>query len=133
MRLGLRGWVCRIWAFSTDARLPCWPVWPLNRTAGRGRSGIASGVVAVRMILYMATLTATRHNLAICALYTRLCRRGKPQKVALVILNAVLRDQVPWQPPRLARLDSQHSCCPVSGIGRSRFGLSTVSANRILC
>ncbi|MCY4521929.1 MAG: hypothetical protein OXC13_14280 [Caldilineaceae bacterium] len=46
---------------------------------------------------------------AIRDFYTRLCRRGKPRKVALVasmrklllILNAVLRDQVPWQPDRM--------------------------------
>ncbi|MYC62489.1 MAG: IS110 family transposase, partial [Caldilineaceae bacterium SB0661_bin_34] len=37
--------------------------------------------------------------------YTRLCDQGKPKKVALVaamrkllvMLNAMLRDQVPWQ------------------------------------
>ena len=63
----------------------------------------------MRTILYMATVTATRHNPAIRDFYTSLCRRGKPRKVALVaamrklllILNAVVRNQVPWQ----ARLD----------------------------
>ena len=54
----------------------------------------------------MATVTATHHNPVMCAFHTRLCQRGKPRKVTLVaairklllILNAVLRDQVPWQP-----------------------------------
>ncbi|MYA03714.1 MAG: hypothetical protein F4Y37_03760 [Caldilineaceae bacterium SB0664_bin_22] len=53
----------------------------------------------------MATVTATRHNPAIHAFYTRLCQRGKPRKVVLIaamrklllILNAVIRDQVAWQ------------------------------------
>ena len=46
---------------------------------------------------------------AIRDFHTRLCRRGKPRKVALVaamrklllILNAVVRDQVPWHPDRM--------------------------------
>ena len=45
---------------------------------------------------------------AIRDFHTRLCQRGKPRKVTLVaamrklllILNAVVRDQVPWQPDR---------------------------------
>lgn len=59
----------------------------------------------VRTILYMATVTAIRHNPALRAFYTRLCEQGKPKQVALVaamrklltVLNAVSRDQVPWQ------------------------------------
>ena len=63
-----------------------------------------------------------KHLLAICDFYTRLCQRGKPRKVVLVavmrklllILNAVVRDQVPLGSrtacPWLARLDFQHSC-----------------------
>ena len=51
----------------------------------------------------MVTVTSTRHNLAIRDFYIRLCRRDKPRKVVLVaamrklllILKAVLRDQVP--------------------------------------
>ena len=46
---------------------------------------------------------------AIRDFYTRLCRLGKPRKVALVAamrklllnLNAVVRDQVPWHPDRM--------------------------------
>ena len=59
----------------------------------------------MRKILYMATVTAIRHNPAIRDFHTRLCAKGKPKKVALVaamrklltVLNAVSRDQVPWQ------------------------------------
>lgn len=47
-----------------------------------------------------------KHLPAIRDFYTRLCQRGKPRKVVLIavmrklllILNAVVRDQVPWQP-----------------------------------
>ena len=52
----------------------------------------------------MATLTAIRHNPVIQAFYSRLVAAGKPKKVAIVacmrklltILNAIVRDQVPW-------------------------------------
>ena len=84
---------------------------PLNHDSGqyRGQRRVWGGRASVRTILYMATVTATRHNPAIRDFYTRLCRRGKPRKMALVaamrklllILNAVLRDQIPWQPNRV--------------------------------
>jgi transposase len=53
----------------------------------------------------MPTLTAIRRNPPIRALYARLIARGKPAKVAitaamrklLVILNAILKSQTPWQ------------------------------------
>ena len=59
----------------------------------------------MRRILYMATVSAVLHNSAIRAFYTRLWDKGKPRKVALVaamrkllvMLNAIIRDQVPWQ------------------------------------
>jgi transposase len=58
----------------------------------------------------MATLTATRHNPSVRAFYQRLCARGKPKKVALTacihklltILNAILKQQTPWQRPAMA-------------------------------
>ena len=54
----------------------------------------------------MPILTAIRHNPALQAFYQRLIERGRPAKVAitacmrklLVVLNAILRDQTPWQP-----------------------------------
>ena len=54
-------------------------------------------------ILYMVTVAATRHNPVIRDFITHLYRWGKPWKVVLVaamrklfLLNAVLRDQIPW-------------------------------------
>lgn len=80
---------------------------PLNRDSGtmRGRRTIAGGRHGVRSCLYMATLAAIRHNHVINATYQRLRAAGKPPKVAivacmpklLVILNAIIRDQRPWQ------------------------------------
>jgi transposase len=81
---------------------------PFNRDSGtlRGRRMIRGGRTAVRHILYMAALTATRHNPTLAAFYQRLRATGHPKKVALIaavrklltILNAILRDRRPWQP-----------------------------------
>lgn len=80
---------------------------PLNRDSGtlRGRRTIWGGRASVRASLYMAALVATRHNPVIAAFYRRLVAAGKPKKLALtacmrkllVILNALIRDQRPWQ------------------------------------
>ncbi len=82
---------------------------PLNRDSGtlRGRRSIWAGRASVRSTLSMATLTATRCNPLIRAFYQRLCDAGKPKKVAitagmrklLTILNAILKQQIPWQTP----------------------------------
>ena len=58
----------------------------------------------IRRVLYMATLTAIKHNPAIRAFHRRLVTAGRPGKVALTaamrklltILNAMLRDRRPW-------------------------------------
>jgi transposase len=81
---------------------------PFNRDSGtlRGRRMIRGGRTAVRHILYMAALTATRYNPTLAAFYQRLRATGHPKKVALIaavrklltILNAILRDRRPWQP-----------------------------------
>jgi transposase len=81
---------------------------PINRDSGtfRGRRMVVGGRASVRTALYMPTLTAIRHNPPLQAFYQRLIGRGRPAKVAitacmrklLVILNAILRDQIPWQP-----------------------------------
>ena len=60
----------------------------------------------MRSTLYMATLTAARHNPVISAFCTRLVAAGKPKKVALVasmrkllvILNVMVRDRRHWDP-----------------------------------
>lgn len=81
---------------------------PFNRDSGRkqGTRAIYGGRAPVRTALYMATLVATRYNPVIASFYTRLLAAGKPKKVALtacmrkliIILNAILRDQQPWNP-----------------------------------
>lgn len=81
---------------------------PFNCDSGthRGRRMIWGGRASVRAVLYMATLVATRHNPVIRAFYQRLRGAGKPRKVALVaamrklliILNAIMKAQRPWQP-----------------------------------
>lgn len=81
---------------------------PIARDSGafRGRRMIAGGRAPIRRVLYMATLTAIKHNPAIRAFHHRLVAAGRPGKVALTaamrklltILNALLRDRRPWQP-----------------------------------
>lgn len=81
---------------------------PLARDSGkhRGRRSVWGGRATVRSTLYMAALVASRHNPVIRSFYDRLLEKGKPKKVALtacirkllVILNAMLRDQKPWNP-----------------------------------
>ena len=79
---------------------------PINRDSGkyRGRRMIFGGRADVRAALYMAALTAIRHNPAIKAFYERLIHAGKLPKVALtacmhkvlIILNAMVRTNTPW-------------------------------------
>ena len=80
---------------------------PFTRQSGqwRGKSFIGGGRPAVRATLFMATMSAVRHNPTIRAFRQRLLAKGKPKMVVMVacmrklltILNAVLRDQRPWQ------------------------------------
>lgn len=82
---------------------------PINRDSGkcRGQRTIWGGRATVRSALYMATLVASRHNPVIQSHYQRLLSTGKRKKVALVacmrkllcMLNAILREQKPWQNP----------------------------------
>lgn len=80
---------------------------PFNRDSGklRGRRAIAGGRGPVRSALFMAVLVSIRRKLPLADTYHRLVANGKPPKVAIVacmrkllgILNAILRDQNPWQ------------------------------------
>ncbi len=84
---------------------------PFNRDSGqkRGKRRIFGGRKRVRRVLYMACLSASRHNPVIRALYQRLIEKGKPKKVALTacmrklltIMNAMARDGVGWCQPVL--------------------------------
>ena len=80
---------------------------PINRDSGkkRGYRKTGQGRSTVRSVLYMATLTGIRYNPVIKKHYQHLLSRGKEKKVAitacmrklLVILNAMMRDQVPFR------------------------------------
>lgn len=81
---------------------------PFNNDSGprRGKRRVAGGRMAVRNVLYMATVAAVRFNPVIKAFYDRLLKQGKEKKVALVacmrklltILNAMMRTSQPWKP-----------------------------------
>ena len=80
----------------------------------KGRRTIWGGRARVRTMLYMAALSAVRHNPPLRVHYQALLARGKAKKLALVAcmrkllitLNAILRDAAPWNPNHL---DCQHS------------------------
>lgn len=81
---------------------------PMANDSGKhhGQRHITGGRALPRTALYQATLSGLRCNPRIKALYARLKAKGKPSKVAmtacmrhlLCALNAMLRDQHPWQP-----------------------------------
>ena len=76
---------------------------PFDRDSGnyKGTRSIAGGRVNVRCALYMATLSAIRHDPHLQTFYKRLKAAGKPSKVALVAamrkflihLNSILREE----------------------------------------
>jgi transposase len=80
---------------------------PINNDSGqkpRKRKTIG-GRSYVRRVLYMATLSATRHNPTIRRFYQRLVAKGKEKKVALVaamrkfvtILNTLIKKDELWK------------------------------------
>jgi transposase len=79
---------------------------PVNNDSGdaKGQRHIFGGRAAVRSALYMAAVSATRHNPLIRDFYDRLRAAGKPFKVAitacmrklLVTLNAMLKSGQFW-------------------------------------
>lgn len=82
---------------------------PINKDSGkkRGKRRIFGGRAPVRSVLYMATLSAKKHNPTIRKFYEHLIAQGKEKKVALtacmrkllVILNAMLRTNQAWRSP----------------------------------
>jgi transposase len=80
---------------------------PYTRQSGRwkGKSMIGGGRACARWAAYMAALSAIRHNPMLKRFYQRLLAAGKPKMVALIAvarkllttINAMLRDQKPWQ------------------------------------
>ena len=81
---------------------------PLNNDSGtfKGRRCTWGGRANVRSALYMASLSAVRHDPVIKGFYERLVQAGKPKKVALTacmhklltIINAVIKSGTAWQP-----------------------------------
>jgi len=80
---------------------------PLNRDSGqqRGTRHIYGGRAGLRRVLYMAALTATRHNPVLKEFYQRLRANHKPFKVAMIacmrkllsIINIMIRDSTTWK------------------------------------
>jgi transposase len=87
---------------------------PYNRDSGRysGQRSIRGGRASVRSTLYMATLSAVRFNPVIKIFFERLKAAGKKNKVIIVaamrklavLLNAMLRDNLPWDQLNVAKL-----------------------------
>ena len=83
---------------------------PFNRDSGkkRGRRRIFGGRKSVRRVLYMACISAKKHNPVIRKFFNRLEKNGKLFKVAmtacmrklLTIMNAMMRDQTAWRKPK---------------------------------
>ena len=81
---------------------------PWTRQSGqwRGKSFIGGGRKSVRTALFMAAMVAARHNPVLKTFRDKLVAAGKPKLLALIavarklliILNAILRDNRPWQP-----------------------------------
>jgi transposase len=92
---------------------------PFNHDSGklRGRRAIWGGRAQVRAVLYMCVLGATRRNPVLRAFYVRLLTAGKKPKVALtacmrkllIMLNAILRHQLQWNPEFASALPSPFS------------------------
>ena len=80
---------------------------PFTRQSGqwRGRSFIGGGRTTVRSAVFMGAMVAKKHNPVLKVFFDRLIAAGKPKMVALIavarklltILNAILRDNRPWQ------------------------------------
>jgi transposase len=80
---------------------------PFTRQSGqwRGRSFIGGGRTTVRSAVFMGAMVAKKHNPVLKVFFDRLVAAGKPKMLALIavarklltILNAILRDNRPWQ------------------------------------
>ena len=90
---------------------------PFARESGlqRGRRAIWGGRGDARAMLFLAAQSAARWNTPLRLFYERLVSRGKSKKAALaavarkllIAINAMIRDQRPWQPA----IAAESSCC----------------------
>ena len=110
---------------------------PFNHDSGklRGRRAIWGGRAQVRAVLYMCALVATRYNLVLKAFYGRLLDAGKKPKVALtacmrkllIMLNAMVRHQLLWNPEFAGRVPYPFSAACARG-GAVVIAESTITA-----
>ena len=80
---------------------------PFDHDSGKlkGKRCISGGRAPVRTALYMAAMSAIRHNPTISTYYKRLRAKGKTFKVAivacmrklLILLNNILKTKTPWR------------------------------------
>lgn len=85
--------------------------WANESSSMRGRRTIWGGRRQARSMLFLAAMSAARHNPPMKAFYDRLVASGKGKTLALIavarrlatILNAVVRDRSPWV--------AEPSCC----------------------
>ena len=100
---------------------------PVTRESGewKGRSFIRGGRARPRRMLYMAAVSAVRHNPDLARKYAELRARGKPSKVALtaimrkmvVLANALLKQDRLWTPsPATATGLSRCPRCSCGGL-----------------
>lgn len=91
----------------TKAQVACLVgVAPFDKQSGKkdGKRSICGGRNSVRSMLYMATISAKKHNSIISKKYSELLAKGKEKKVALVacmrklivILNAMIKSSTAW-------------------------------------
>jgi transposase len=81
---------------------------PYTRQSGkwRGKAFTSGGRSTVRRVLFLAAMAACRYNPVLKAFRKRLLDAGKAPKVAIIamarklltILNAMIRENQPWQP-----------------------------------
>jgi transposase len=81
---------------------------PWTRQSGqwRGKSFIGGGRAPARAALFMGAMVAVQHNPVLKAFRETLLAAGKPKMVTIIavarklltILNAIIRDQKPWDP-----------------------------------
>jgi transposase len=82
---------------------------PIAKDSGaqHGRRSVRAGRKAVRTVLYMAAVSASRGSSPCAHFYRRLVAAAKPPKLALIAtmrkmlttLNAMLRTRQPWAAP----------------------------------
>ena len=82
------------------------PLYPPIRTMARRKLLLAADERRCGLLLFMGAMVAMRFNPPLKAFRDRLIQAGKPKKVAIIavarklltVLNAIVRDQKPWQP-----------------------------------